>query len=162
MATPKFDYNKVLSALEGSEDDIIKASDPTLLNKKMAMIGAMELMGNVNETIKKTVISVPGKVPTNMLRLLMDSMSAYAIMMEKLMVEYDIRVSEIENPKSSLSGPLTTSSSLDPTENERLRDDLEFLENILSKLGGKGGNPGKGGSGTGNTGNGGNGGGPIN
>jgi hypothetical protein len=142
--------SKLMSMLGLSEDDLIKTTDSQLMASKLAMVGVSEMFAIMNAAIKKTVTESTGKVPTNMVRLYLDAMGAYAIMLEKILNDYDTRMASLSTTtKPSPLGVNTEIGSTDKTADAV----TEFLDSFIKGLAvkmpksGSGGNEGGNGGG---------------
>lgn len=124
---PKTEVLELLKKLGIGESDV---PNEDLLLTQMTIIGLNEMMHLLNEGIRKELLYSARKVNTNVIRLYSSGMASYAMMMEKMLNEYDALLAERKTV------PLDGTENLDRRE---VHDDLaEIFKNF--KKGSRGGN----------------------
>lgn len=114
MTTPKSPPDTLLGF---SEEELLKASDPLLSTQKFAMLGIIETIKKLNESMTNT-ISISLIVNTDMLKFYVQALDKYLYSFETLVQEYDKRVQ-----MPSDQPPITAEE----------RKNLSSAENLFSK-----------------------------
>ena len=118
--TNKEVFNKLIKSLGVSEQDLIKETSNAVLTPKMAIIGTLESIKFVCDSLQHQMLTTPGVLNVDLVRLYLTAISSSSVYTIDLLKQYQIATETSPNPLSQETYELS-------------ENDLNEVEDLLNK-----------------------------